>query len=197
MRALISLSLAVFIVFSALPAAAQDGAPVPLVTADSADIYEPQGYVPLPPGAEGEVPEQVDEATGEPLAEAAPTDEFTAPPIVAAAPVDPMIECTEQAGVDHEGKTIMSKLSECLKQKHDESESAMETSATAAIAKMRVQGKNAARSLTSSNLAFVAFRDSECLRRKNGAASAEAGQQAEWACRASMNDNRSQMLQTQ
>jgi uncharacterized protein YecT (DUF1311 family) len=197
MRALLSCIAFAALAFSSLPAVAQDGAPVPLVTASADETYEPQGYVPLPPGADGEVPEQVDEATGEPL-NAAPADEFTAPDIAAApVPVDPMTECTEQAGVDHEGKTIMDKLSDCLKQKHDESEAAMETSATAATARMRVQGKGAARTLTSSNLAFVAFRDSECLRRKNGAANAESAQQVEWACRASMNDSRSQMLQTQ
>lgn len=197
MRAL--LSCFVFVAFSlaALPVLAQDGAPVPLVTASTDETYEPQGYVPLPEGAEGEVPEQVDEATGEPLA-AAPADEFAEPaePVVTA-PVDPMVVCTEEAGVDHEGKTIMSKLSACLKEKHDESEAAMETAATAATARMRVQGKNAARTLTSSNLAFVAYRDSECLRRKNAASDTESAQQVEWACRASMNDSRGQMLQTQ
>lgn len=183
--------------FASLPAAAQDGAPVPLVTAAADDTYEPQGYVPLPPGAEGEMPEQVDEATGEPL-DPVQADEFAAPEIAAApAPVDPMAECTEQAGVDYEGKTVMHKLSDCLKQKHDESEAAMETAATAATARMRVQGKHAARALTSSNLAFVAFRDSECLRRRNAAGDSESAQQVEWACRASMNDSRSQMLQTQ
>ena len=197
MRALLTFIAFAALSLHALPATAQDGAPVPLVTAAAEDSYEPQGYVPLPPGAEGEVPEQIDEATGEPLNNA-PTDEFAAPDIAAApAPVDPMAECTEQAGVDHEGKTIMSKLSECLKQKHDESEAAMETSATAAIAQTRVQGKSAARTLTSSNLAFVAYRDSECLRRKGAAPDAESAQQIEWACRASMNDSRSQTLQTQ
>ena len=197
MRALLSYTVFAAVIFVTMPVVAQDSAPVPLVTASTDDTYEPQGYVPLPEGAEGEVPELVDEATGEPL-DAAPADEFAAPEITAApAPVDPMTVCTEEAGVDHEGKTIMSKLSDCLKEKHDESESAMQTAATTAIARMRVEGKNAARTLTSSNLAFVAFRDSECLRRKNAAPDAESAQQVEWACRASMNDSRGQMLQTQ
>lgn len=183
-----------------LSAAAQDGAPIPL-TGDAAAVQEEaevQGYVPLPPGAEGEVPPLADDTAYDDMTADDIADEAVA---VVADPVpvviDPMTACTEEAGVDHEGNPIMSRLSACLKDRHDNSEAAMETAAITAHARQKVQGKQAARSLTSSNLAFAAYRDSECVRQRSGAPDEQTALQREWACRAAMNDSRSVSLQAQ
>lgn len=182
---------------AALPARAQDGAPVPLTDGDATESanYMPEGYVPLPEGAEGEVPALADETQAE---DVVPSEDVAATEEAAPLPVtDPMVECTAQAGVDYEGKPVMDKISSCLKERHALSESAMETAAIEANTRMQAEGRNAVRALTSSNLAFVAYRDTECLRRRNATADAEAARQVEWACRASMNDARGQTLQAQ
>ena len=176
--------------FAALPAAAQDGAPMPLMSAGGVP-YQPEGYVPLPgqPALE-DIVYDPDAVIAAPLAAA------EMPP----APVktDPMAVCTELAGVDYKGDVNNGALDDCLEKRHGESVATLESTAVDAHARIDNDDKAAVRALAASNLSFGAFRDSECLRQHDEmGADKTAARQVEWACRTIMNEMRSEMLRNQ
>lgn len=188
---------------SATAARAQDGAPQPLAAEGTYEqsyepAYEPtEGYVPMPAGMEE--PDMADLLVDPPAPMAEPVPEVIAEDVPMAPPVppDPMTACREQVGVDYTGEAPQAALNDCLEERHAASEITIETAARNAHARMVPEGRAAIRSLASSNLSYVAFRDAECMRQKAAAPDANNAQQIDWACRTIMNDMRSRMLGVQ
>lgn len=153
------------ITYLPLPVLAQDmQSPAPANQAD---------YLPMPGE---EIPDDMMVAAEPPAG-----DVIAAPPLVN----DPLAACRESHEADIES---------CLNRRMAASDDALAAATAAAQAAAQSEGTAAVRALTSSNMAFNAFRDAECLRQRMALPDEGAAHIAK-ACRIILNDMRGLMLQ--